>query len=245
MSSKSIIDDIYEVLESQRKSETYAYVSERNAREFFAPRRKFAPETSLPESSPAHAVADLTTCTLDELRLIAGSCTVCALCENRKNAVFGEGNPDAELMFIGEFPSEEDDIQGRPFAGEDGVLLTKMISAMQFDRQEVFICNVVKCHPPGKRNPSPEEAAACMPYLKRQIELVKPKVIVLLGAMPLQCLLGQRGISRFRGQWQEYNGIPVMPTFHPAYLLRFEAEKKPAWQDLQKVMKVFGKIHSK
>lgn len=245
MSSKSIIDDIYEVLESQRKTETCAYVSERNAREFFAPCRKFAPEASLPEASPAHVAADLAACTFEELRLIAGSCTVCPLCEKRKNVVFGEGNSDAELMFIGEFPGAEDDIQGRPFAGDAGMLLTKMIGAMQFDRQEVFICNVVKCHPPANRNPSPEEAAACMPYLKRQIELVKPKVIVLLGATPLQFLLGQRGISRLRGQWQEYNGIPVMPTFHPAYLLRFEAEKKAAWQDLQKVMKIFGKIHSK
>ena len=156
--------------------------------------------------------------------------------------VFGEGNRNADLMFIGEGPGADEDEQGRPFVGRAGQLLTRMIAAMQFDRfKEVYIANIVKCRPPGNRNPEPQEAAACIDYLKRQIELVQPKVIVLLGAVPLFYLMNMKGITRIRGNWLEYHGIQVMPTLHPAYLLRNANHKIYVWQDLQKVMKVFGK----
>ena len=144
-------------------------------------------------------------------------------------------------MFIGEGPGADEDAQGIPFVGRAGELLTKMIKAMTFDRSEVYIANIVKCRPPENRNPSDEEAEVCIPFLKRQIELVNPKVIVLLGAVPLKYLMGKTGISRMRGTWMEYKGIQVMPTYHPAYLLRNPGAKKDVWQDLQEVMSVLGR----
>ena len=171
-------------------------------------------------------------------------CTKCVLCKGRKNLVFGEGNPNAELMFIGEGPGRDEDLQGRPFVGAAGQLLTKMINAMQFSREEVYIANIVKCRPPGNRTPEQPEAEACLPYLIRQIELIRPKVLVLLGAVPLLYLLDKKGITRLHGEWFEFMGIKTLPTFHPAYLLRSPSEKKHAWADLQKVMKEFGKTHS-
>ncbi len=170
-------------------------------------------------------------------------CTKCPLAKGRRNVVFGEGNPNAKLMFIGEGPGRDEDIQGRPFVGAAGQLLTKMINAMQFEREDVYIANVVKCRPPGNRNPEDPEAEACLPYLRRQIELIKPEVLVLLGAVPLFYLLGKKGITRLHGEWHEYMGIKTLPTFHPAYLLRSPSEKKHAWADLQKVMQLFGKTH--
>ncbi len=180
---------------------------------------------------------------LDELRLMSLTCRNCGLHERRTNVVFGEGNPNADLMFIGEGPGMDEDAQGRPFVGAAGQLLTKMINAMQFNRDDVYIANVVKCRPPNNRVPLPDEAGACMPYLRRQIALIQPKVIVLLGATPLQYVLGQTGIMRRRGQWGEYNGIKVMPTYHPAFLLRRPEAKRDVWNDLQEVMKLFGKAH--
>ncbi len=144
-------------------------------------------------------------------------------------------------MFIGEGPGRDEDAQGIPFVGAAGQLLNRMIAAMQFRREEVYIANIVKCRPPRNRAPGDDEAAMCLPYLERQIELVKPQVLVLLGAVPLRYLLGLRGINSLHGQWQEFRGIPVLPTFHPAYLLRVEAKKRDAWQDLQKVMRHLGK----
>ena len=179
---------------------------------------------------------------LDQLRQFVLSCKNCSLCKGRSNVVFGEGNPNADLLFIGEAPGRDEDLQGKPFVGKSGQLLTKMIKAMGYDRSEVYIANIIKCRPPYNRNPSPEEAKYCIGFLNRQIELIKPKVLVLLGAVPLQFLLGLSGITRLRGQWKEYNGIKVMPTFHPAYLLRDPRQKRPAWEDLQKVMKVLGKL---
>ena len=181
---------------------------------------------------------------LDELRPIVLACSRCPLAATRHNVVFGEGNPHAKLMFIGEGPGYDEDMQGRPFVGRAGQLLNKMIAAMQFAREEVYIANVVKCRPPGNRVPSPDEAAACIGYLKRQIKLVQPEVIVLLGATAVNFLLGKRdGITKLRGKWLGYEGIPVMPTFHPAFLLRQESAKREAWADLQQVMKVFGKVY--
>ncbi|MBX5480655.1 MAG: uracil-DNA glycosylase [Myxococcaceae bacterium] len=180
--------------------------------------------------------------TLDEIRRELGDCRRCKLCNGRKNIVFGVGNPRAELVFVGEGPGADEDQQGIPFVGKAGQLLTKMIEAMGFSRDEVYICNVVKCRPPDNRNPEIDEIFACEPFLRAQLGAIRPKVIVALGKFAAQTLLrDETRISALRGHWREYCGIPLMPTFHPAYLLRNPAEKKAAWSDLQQVMKVFGK----
>ncbi|MBX7098102.1 MAG: uracil-DNA glycosylase [Myxococcaceae bacterium] len=181
--------------------------------------------------------------TLDEIRLELGDCKRCKLCQGRTQIVFGAGNPKASLVFVGEGPGADEDAQGIPFVGKAGQLLTKMIEAMKFRRDEVYICNVVKCRPPGNRNPEPEEIAACEPFLKAQLASLKPQVIVGLGKFAVQTLLREEtAISRLRGQWREYQGIPLMPTFHPAYLLRTPEDKKLVWADLQLVMKRLGKL---
>jgi DNA polymerase len=178
----------------------------------------------------------------ESLRTECAACMKCGLGRTRTNMVFADGNPHAELMFIGEGPGADEDATGVPFVGRAGELLSRMIAAMTFDRKtETCIANIVKCRPPGNRNPADDEAAACMPYLKRQIAMVNPKVIVLLGAVPLLYLFNLKGIMRLRGHWLDYNGIPVMPTYHPAFLLRNPPAKKDAWADLQAVMAVFGR----
>ncbi|ADR18924.1 uracil-DNA glycosylase [Calditerrivibrio nitroreducens] len=165
------------------------------------------------------------------------SCFKCILGKTRLNVVPGEGNLDAEIMFIGEGPGEDEDRQGRPFVGRAGQLLTKMIEAMGYKREEVYIANIVKCRPPNNRAPFDEEAFACIGYVKKQIEIVNPKVIVTLGSTATRYLLNtDKKISTIRGEFQEYNGIKVMPTFHPSYLLRNQSMKKPAWEDLKKVI---------
>jgi uracil-DNA glycosylase len=179
---------------------------------------------------------------LDEVRRTLGDCKRCKLCSGRKNLVFGVGNPKARLVFVGEGPGAEEDNQGIPFVGAAGQLLTKMIVAMGYSRDEVYICNVVKCRPPGNRNPEPDEIAACQPFLEAQLGAIRPSVIIALGKFAAQTLLRtDTPITRLRGQWREYVGIPLMPTFHPAYLLRNPAEKKSAWIDLQAVMARFPK----
>jgi DNA polymerase len=171
-----------------------------------------------------------------------GECTRCKLAPARKKLVFGVGSPSAELMFVGEGPGADEDEQGEPFVGRAGQLLTKMIEAMGYRRSDVYIANVVKCRPPGNRNPEPEEMDACEPFLKAQIRAVGPKAIVALGKIAAQTLLRDTtAISRLRGRWATYEGTPLMPTFHPAYLLRSPDEKKKAWEDLQLVMKALGK----
>ena len=179
---------------------------------------------------------------LEELACSLRDCRRCPLAAGRTNMVFGKGNPHARLMFIGEGPGFEEDQSGIPFVGKAGQLLDKMIAAMQFSLDEVYIANVVKCRPPGNRVPDEKEAEACIGYLKRQIELVQPEVIVLLGATAVRFLLEKtEGITRLRGNWQAYNGIPVMPTYHPAFLLRQESAKRAAWSDLKMVMQALGK----
>lgn len=174
---------------------------------------------------------------LQVLREEIGDCTCCRLNEGRTNLVFGVGNPHADLMFIGEGPGRDEDKQGIPFVGRAGQLLTKIIEAMKLKRDDVYIANIVKCRPPQNRNPSPDEAATCLPYLIEQVNIIRPKVIVCLGSVAVQYLLNtEEKISRLRGNWREWNDIDVMPTYHPAFLLRNPNMKKPVWEDMQKVM---------
>lgn len=187
-------------------------------------------------TAPELAAADW-----DTLEKTVNDCAQCPLHRTRTNAVFGEGNQAADLLFIGEAPGFHEDQIGRPFVGPAGQQLDKMILAMQFTRESVYITNVVKCRPPGNRNPNDSEARVCLPFLEQQITLIQPKVIVLLGAVPLLFLMGKTGITKLHGKWLDYKGIPVMPTFHPSFLLRSPARKKEAWEDLQLVMKKFGK----
>ncbi len=170
---------------------------------------------------------------LDEIE----SCRRCALCENIHRKVPGQGNRNADLMFIGEGPGGDEDLQGLAFVGAAGKLLTRMIGAMGLSREDVYICNVVKCRPPGNRTPLPEEMAACIPFLRRQFLLVRPRVIVLLGATAGKAILDPRfSVTRDRGKWVERKGFWFMPTFHPAALLRDPAKKRDTWHDLQAVM---------
>jgi uracil-DNA glycosylase family 4 len=176
---------------------------------------------------------------LEKVRKSTFACTQCKLCSTRTNVVFGVGNPDAELVFVGEAPGGDEDIQGIPFVGRAGQLLTKMIEeprVLDMHRDDVFICNVIKCRPPENRNPEPDEIQCCEPYLIQQLEIIQPKVICTLGAYAGQTLLKTTTtISRLRGEWHEYHGIALLPTFHPAYLLRNGSKKKECWEDLLKV----------
>ena len=175
---------------------------------------------------------------LGALREQIGDCLLCRLHEGRTNLVFGAGNVHADLMFIGEAPGRDEDRQGEPFVGRAGQLLNKIIEAMGLKRSDVFIANSCKCRPPQNRAPSRDEADACLPFLHEQVAIIKPKVIVCLGSVAMQYLLNtDEKISRIRGQWREFDGIPVMPTYHPAYLLRNPAGKRPVWDDMQEVMK--------
>ena len=179
---------------------------------------------------------------LEELRAVLGDCTRCKLAGGRKTIVFGVGNPRADVMFVGEGPGEDEDLQGVPFVGRAGGLLTDIITkGMGLRREDVYIANVVKCRPPNNRNPELDEIAACEPFLRRQIALVRPKVIVALGKFAAQVLLRSRvPISKLRGVWSSYDGVPVMPTFHPAYLLRTPSDKKLVWEDVKQVLERLG-----
>jgi DNA polymerase len=179
---------------------------------------------------------------LEELGREASICTKCRLAGTRTQVVWGTGNPNADLMFIGEAPGRDEDLQGQPFVGRAGQLLTDIIKAMKLSRDDVYIANVIKCRPPENRNPEPDELEACRPFIRRQIELIKPKVIVTLGKFALQSLTGKaHAVSAARGQWTEYDGIKVMPTYHPAYLLRTPSAKKDVWNDMKKVMTELGR----
>lgn len=178
---------------------------------------------------------------LAALRVDALGCERCTLSGTRRNVVFGTGNREADLMFVGEAPGKDEDEQGEPFVGRAGKLLTDIIGAMSLDRSQVYIANVIKCRPPSNRNPEQEEIDSCRPFLQRQIELIEPKVIVTLGKFAFQTLLKtDEQISRARGNWHELNGIKVMPTYHPAFLLRTPSAKKEVWEDMKQVMAVLG-----
>jgi len=179
--------------------------------------------------------------TLLRIREDLGECTRCKLHKHRHTIVFGDGNPKAELVFVGEGPGADEDAQGLPFVGRAGKLLTQMIEAMGLQRKDVYICNVVKCRPPENRTPEDDEISTCSPFLLRQLEVISPKVIVCLGAVAAKTLLQtNRGISHFRGQWLDYRNSKLMATYHPAYLLRNPNVKGEVWKDLQKVMALLG-----
>jgi uracil-DNA glycosylase len=180
--------------------------------------------------------------TLEALREHIGDCRRCKLAPHRTQVVFGVGNPRARLVFVGEAPGRDEDRQGEPFVGRAGQLLTEIITkGMKLRREDVYIANVIKCRPPENRNPEPDEVAACEPFLLRQLGLIAPEVIVALGKFAVQTLLRTKSpITQLRGRWYDYHGVKLMPTFHPAYLLRNPADKRLVWEDIQKVMRALG-----
>ncbi len=194
-----------------------------------------------PETEEVSAAAGGTRETLEEIRAELGECGRCGLSETRTNLVFGVGDPKARIVFVGEAPGRDEDLQGEPFVGDAGQLLTKIIQAMGLERSEVYICNVLKCRPPNNRNPLPSEIEHCHPFLLRQLKAIGPGVIVALGTFAAQTLLKTKEpISRLRGKFHDYHGIPLMPTFHPAFLLRNANMKREVWEDMQQVMKLLG-----
>ncbi len=189
------------------------------------------PEPDRPETIP----------TLEEIRREMGDCQRCKLHRGRTHLVFGDGSPHAALMFIGEAPGEEEDRQGLPFVGPAGQLLNSLLSKLGLRREEVYITNVVKGRPPGNREPEADEIAACLPFLKKQIQAIRPRVIVSLGRVAAHALLDTRvPLTKLRGQFQRYDHLPVMPTFHPSYLLRFPRERHKTWADMQQVMELLA-----
>ncbi len=209
-----------------------------------APVRPMAAAASSPSPTAAPPAGD----TLEAIAAQIAACTACGLCSGRTRTVPGEGAARPDILFIGEGPGAEEDASGRPFVGPAGQLLTKMIAAMGYARESVFIANIVKCRPPGNRAPEPAEAAACLPFLHRQIALLSPRIICTLGNTPLKALCGPDigGITSMRGKRLAYRTadgreIPLIPTFHPSYLLRNPPAKKPCWEDLKAVLAVLGK----
>ncbi|WP_437588480.1 uracil-DNA glycosylase family protein [Sorangium sp. So ce1000] len=204
-----------------------------------APRAEAAARGSAPLPDTKEERAARLSLIAEEVR----TCQKCPLHEGRTHTVFSRGDPSSEVVFVGEGPGAEEDQQGQPFVGPAGQLLDKMIAAMGYHRDEVYICNIVKCRPPKNRKPEPAEMATCSPYLAAQLALIKPKVIVALGATAVQGLIGtSEGITKLRGTWKLYKGsIPIMPTFHPAYLLRQPSAKREVWSDLKEVMRHLGK----
>jgi len=195
-----------------------------------------APHASEPTLSAETSAGELSA--LEAVRVELGDCRRCSLGSLRHRLVFGEGNPHAGLVFVGEAPGADEDAQGRPFVGRAGQLLTRIIAAMGHKREEVYICNILKCRPPGNRNPKPEEIAACEPFLIRQIEAIRPRVLCALGGFAAHTLLkSEAPITVLRGRFHSYQGIPLMPTYHPAYLLRNPGAKKQVWEDVQMIMK--------
>src|SRR5579864_6524370 len=192
------------------------------------------------KTQPRTAPAD-STMSLKTLRDDIGDCKLCRLAKGRTNLVFGSGNPNADIMFIGEAPGADEDIQGLPFVGRAGQLLTNMINAMGLKREDVYIANIIKCRPPGNRTPERDECETCSPFLMRQIAIIRPKVIVALGAVAAKTLLAINApMSEFRGRWFDFRGTKLAVTYHPAFLLRDPRQKKETWKDLQMVMKELG-----
>jgi uracil-DNA glycosylase len=192
-----------------------------------------------------HPTAHLSRLSLSELEMVAKQCTQCRLHRGRTHVVFGVGNPQADLMFAGEAPGRDEDQRGEPFVGRAGQLLTRIIEAIGMKRQDVYIANVIKCRPPNNRNPEEDEITHCEPYLIRQIELIKPRLIVALGTFAAQTLLKTKlPISQLRGRFHSYQGVKLMPTFHPAFLLRNPERKRAVWEDMQAVQRELRRLKS-
>ena len=223
---KQIVDETIKALEEMKRSGVTHVTASKEALE----------EIGKPLPKPASAG-------WSALEAETKACKKCGeLARSRHSVVFGVGDPRTELMFIGEAPGADEDEQGEPFVGRAGQLLTKIIEAMGLKREEVYIANVLKCRPPQNRPPLPDETANCLPYLQKQIEMIRPKVIVALGATALRTLLDiQIGITKMRGNWYTYRDIPIMPTFHPAYLLRNPPAKKEVWEDMKAVVAKLGR----
>ena len=229
--SDQVLNEIREVLAAARSQFEYL--------------RDLGINSQMLSSPGGHAVANPMTAqvdvreTLEEIRADLGDCQRCGLARSRSNLVFGVGNPHARLVLVGEAPGREEDLKGEPFVGEAGRLLDKILLAMGMGREDVYICNVLKCRPPNNRDPLPEEVATCEPFLIRQIAAIQPQVIIALGRFAVHSLLKTRvPISQLRGEWQSYQGIPLMPTYHPAYLLRNPEGKRDVWEDMKAVLRL-------
>ena len=249
-----IIDGTIQVLEDMKRSGvTHVEVSHETLEELGkAPRINAVVDPQVPAGAkpmaetPREGTRPTTNDAAAELARIEARAKVCVKCGElsrcRHSVAFGVGSPRAEIMFVGEAPGHDEDMQGIPFVGRAGELLTKIISAMGCKREDVYIANVLKCRPPQNRTPLPDEIANCLPYLLSQIELVQPKIIVALGATAVRALLNvQLGITKMRGHWYTFRDIPIMPTFHPAYLLRNPPAKKEVWEDMKAVLEKLGR----
>ncbi|MBE9503177.1 MAG: uracil-DNA glycosylase [Proteobacteria bacterium] len=210
---------------------------------YVAGRSQVIQDNAISASTPREAMAvgerpEASVTTLEQIRAELGDCQRCRLGRTRTTLVFGTGNPDADIVFVGEAPGRDEDIKGEPFVGKAGQLLTRIIQAIDLSREDVYICNVIKCRPPENRNPLPEEIESCEPFLLKQVEAIQPKVICALGKFAAQTLLKTEApISTLRGRFHDYHGIPLMPTYHPAYLLRNPDMKRQVWEDIQKIQK--------
>jgi DNA polymerase len=218
------------------------YLEEEKGRGFPGWPRAAAPslgkETPRPIIKPSPSPS-----TLEDLRAELGDCRRCKLHSGRTQIVFGVGNPRAKLVFVGEAPGRDEDLQGEPFVGQAGQLLTKIIQAIQLKREEVYIANIIKCRPPENRNPEPDEIAACEPFLVKQLQVIQPRLICALGTFAAQTLLkSEEKISALRGRFHQYQEIPVMPTYHPAYLLRNASRKREVWEDMKKIKQEYDKL---
>jgi len=202
----------------------------------------FGAKDTVQKSEPAHqtevvAASTLTLKTLDELSQDASDCRLCGLAETRKKVVFGVGDPHADLVFIGEAPGRDEDIQGEPFVGRAGQLLDRMLDAIELDRQKIYIMNTIKCRPPNNRDPKSDEVQSCNLWFEQQLNVLQPKILCLLGRVAAQTVLETDApLGSLRGRWHDYNGIPVWVTYHPAYLLRSPQKKHKSWQDLQSLL---------
>jgi uracil-DNA glycosylase family 4 len=223
---------------SVRVEEPVHAPTERKTASSFVIQRRIEDTISVTESAPVND-------SLEAIQADMKDCRRCKLAPGRKNIVFGSGNPKAELMFVGEAPGADEDEQGLPFVGRAGQLLTKIIEAMEMSRNDVFICNILKCRPPGNRNPEPDEIAACEPFLFRQIAVVRPKIICALGAYGAQTLLKTtEAIGRLRGRLLDYRGLKLVATYHPAYLLRNPMEKRKVWEDMLLIRRYLDSVRS-
>jgi uracil-DNA glycosylase family 4 len=253
---KEIAEELKRYLEFQQTMGVKNFPAQKIATQESAPRvsEKIEPRTEVMTKENTQLEEDVITIeepvdlfdgsktmTLEEIREEIGDCTRCKLHEGRTNLVFGDGNPKARLVFVGEGPGRDEDMQGKPFVGRSGKLLTKIIEAMGLKREDVYICNVVKCRPPDNRTPEPDEMSTCEQFLFKQIRFIKPEVIVCLGATAAKSILKTKdSLGSLRGKFHMYSGTKLMVTYHPAALLRNPNFKKPAWEDMQVVMKELG-----